>query len=216
GYDQQVFETIAAEYRSLAGTLGIPHVHCIPLSALRGDNVIARGTAMPWYEGPALLPLLETVSIEDPRRRSDAPFRMPVQWVNRPDQSFRGFAGTIASGRVAVGDEVACLPSGRKSRIARIATFDGDREEAISGDAVTLALADEIDASRGDVLAAAKAPPAHADQFAVHLLWMGEQPLLPGRPYWLRLGTRTVSAQVTEIKHRVDVNTQEHLAAKRL
>jgi bifunctional enzyme CysN/CysC len=143
-------------------------------------------------------------------------FRMPVQWVNRPDQSFRGFAGTVASGSIRVGDPVLSAPSGQRSTVARIVTFDGDRDEAIAGDAVTVTLADEIDASRGDVLAAAKDPPAHADQFAVHLLWMGEQALLPGRPYWLRIGTRTVSAQVTEIKHRVDVNTQEHMAAKRL
>ncbi|HEX7021506.1 MAG TPA: sulfate adenylyltransferase subunit CysN [Trueperaceae bacterium] len=223
-YDQQVFEAAAAEYRTLAGTLGIPHVHCIPLSALRGDNVIARSDAMPWYEGPALLELLETLDHRaglrpagaPPDRKPEPPFRMPVQWVNRPDHSFRGFAGTVCSGRVHVGDDVVSLPSGQRTQVARIVTFDGDRTEAAAGDAVTLTLADEIDASRGDVLAAAKSPPAHADQFAVHLLWMGEQPLLPGRPYWLRLGTRTVSAQVTEIKHRVDVNTQEHLAAKHL
>ncbi len=213
-YDPSVFERIAAEYRSLAASLGITEVTCIPLSALRGDNLLARSPATPWYAGPSLLEHLETVSVA--RAAADIGFRMPVQWVCRPDQDFRGFAGTVAAGAVAPGDAIAVLPSGQRSRIARIVTAVGDLGRAGAGQAVVLTLDDEIDASRGDVIASAMQPAEIADQFAAHLLWMGDQPLLPGRPYWLRIGTRTVGAQVTEIKHRVDVNTQEELAAKSL
>ncbi|MFC7301553.1 sulfate adenylyltransferase subunit CysN [Cognatiluteimonas weifangensis] len=215
-YDETVFNDIVAGYRELAATLGIPHVTCIPLSALKGDNMLQRSAAMPWYTGETLLQHLETVRIERSGANGSLGFRMPVQWVCRPDQDFRGFAGTIAAGAIAPGDEIAVLPSGQRSRIARIVTAGGDLPRAAAGQAVTLTLADEIDASRGDVLAAAASPPEIADQFAAHLLWLGEQPLLPGRPYWLRIGTRTVGAQVTEIKHKVDVNTQEELAAKHL
>ena len=214
GFDQAVFERIAAEYRALASSLGIADVACIPLSALRGDNLVAPSAAMPWYRGPSLLQHLESVQIA--REAADVGFRMPVQWVCRPDQDFRGFAGTIAAGGVAPGDEVVVLPSGQRSRIARIVSGAGDLPDAAAGQPVVLTLQDEIDASRGDVIAAASRPPEIADQFAAHLLWMGDRPLLPGRPYWMRIGTRTVGAQVTEIKHRVDVNTQEELAAKSL
>jgi bifunctional enzyme CysN/CysC len=214
GHDQAVFERIAVEYRALAASLGITEVTCIPLSALRGDNLLAPSAATPWYRGPSLLGHLESVRVE--RAAADIGFRMPVQWVCRPDQDFRGFAGTVAAGAVAPGDAIAVLPSGQRSRIARIVTAAGDLERASAGQAVVLTLDDEIDASRGDVIASAAQPAEIADQFAVHLLWMGDQPLLPGRPYWLRIGTRTVGAQVTEIKHRVDVNTQEELAAKSL
>jgi bifunctional enzyme CysN/CysC len=214
GHDQAVFERIAVEYRALAASLGITEVTCIPLSALRGDNLLAPSAATPWYRGPSLLGHLESVRVE--RAAADIGFRMPVQWVCRPDQDFRGFAGTVAAGAVAPGDAIAVLPSGQRSRIARIVTAAGDLERAGAGQAVVLTLDDEIDASRGDVIASAAQPAEIADQFAVHLLWMGDQPLLPGRPYWLRIGTRTVGAQVTEIKHRVDVNTQEELAAKSL
>ncbi|TCT22479.1 sulfate adenylyltransferase subunit CysN [Thermomonas haemolytica] len=214
GYDPAVFARIEEAYRALAAQLGIARVDAVPLSALRGDNMTARSPAMPWYDGPALLELLETVPIA--RERGDAPFRMPVQWVCRPDQDFRGFAGTVACGRVAPGDEVAVLPSGRRSRVARIVTAGGDLAQAVAGQSVTLTLADEVDASRGDVIATAAAPAEVADQFAAHLLWMGDAPLLPGRPYLLKLGTRTVGASVTEIKHKIDVNTQDALAAKHL
>jgi len=213
-YDQGVFDAIVDGYRELATQLGIPHVQAIPLSALRGDNMIAASTAMPWYVGPSLLEHLETVQVES--ASSDAAFRLPVQWVNRPNQDFRGFAGTLVGGGVAVGDEVAVLPSGRRSTVARIVTADGDLANAADGQAITLTLVDEIDASRGDVIAAASDPPEVADQFAAHLLWMGDERLLPGRPYLLKLGSRTVGASVTEIKHKIDVNTQEHLAAKHL
>jgi bifunctional enzyme CysN/CysC len=214
GFDQGVFDAIAHDYRALAAQLGIEHVDCIPLSALRGDNMIERSPAMPWYRGPALLDYLETVPVE--HGDGGGAFRMPVQWVCRPNQDFRGFAGTVAAGSVAAGDEVVVLPSGRRSRVARIVVADGDLSSAQEGQAITLTLADEIDASRGDVIAAASAPPEDSDQFAAHLLWMGDERLLPGRPYLLKVGSRTVGASVTEIKHKVDVNTQEQLAAKHL
>jgi len=214
GYDQGTFETIAAEYRLLASQLGIAQVQAIPLSALEGDNVLRRSDAMTWYDGPTLLEYLE--SVDTHRDARDLGFRLPVQWVMRPDQDFRGFAGTVAAGVVAPGDDVVALPSGRRSRIARIVNADGDLARATAGQAITLTLADELDISRGDVIASGQRPPQVADQFAAHLLWLGEQPLLPGRPYWLKLGTSTVSASITEIKHKVDVNTQEQLAAKHL
>jgi len=213
-YDQAVFDEIVAGYHALASQLGIPHITCIPLSALKGDNMLAPSANMPWYAGETLLQHLETVRVEHDAR--DIGLRLPVQWVCRPHQNFRGFAGTLAAGTATPGMEVAVLPSGRRSRIARIVTADGDLAQAAAGQAVTLTLEDEVDVSRGDVIAAAANPPEVADQFAAHLLWMGEQPLLPGRPYWLKVGTRTVGAQVTEIKHKVDVNTQDHLAAKHL
>ena len=219
GYDQSVFDAIVDGYRELAAQLGIPQVQAIPLSALKGDNMIAASTAMPWYAGPTLLDHLEQINVEQVQvdsASSNAAFRLPVQWVNRPNQDFRGFAGTVVGGTVALGDEVAVLPSGRRSTVARIVTADGDLAQAGDGQAVTLTLADEVDASRGDVIAAASDPPEVADQFAAHLLWMGDERLLPGRPYLLKLGTQTVGASVTEIKHKVDVNTQEHLAAKHL
>jgi len=214
GYDQGVFDDIAAGYAMLAERLGIEHVQCIPLSALKGDNMLSTSPNTPWYDGPSLLQYLETV--EASRDHRIVGFRLPVQWVNRPNQDFRGFAGTVVADAVDVGQEIAVLPSGQRSKIARIVTADGDLPRAVPGQAVTLTLADEIDASRGDVIAAVSNPPETADQFAAHLIWMGGQPLLPGRPYWLKIGSRTVGAQVTEIKHKVDVNTQDHLAAKHL
>ena len=213
-YDQGVFDAIVADYRALASQLGIERVQAIPLSALHGDNMIARSPAMPWHAGPILLEYLETVEIAGDG--SEAAFRMPVQWVCRPHQDFRGFAGTVVAGSVAPGDAVVVLPAGRRSRVARIVTADGDLAHASAGRAVTLTLADEVDASRGDVIAAAANPPEVADQFAAHLLWMGDERLLPGRPYLLKIGARTVGASVTEIKHKIDVNTQELLAAKHL
>ena len=213
-HDRAVFEAISAGYADLAGQLGIEHVTAIPLSALKGDNMLGLSDATPWYDGPSLLEHLETVEVA--RVSRDRGFRLPVQWVCRPNQNFRGFAGTIVGGSVSVGDEVAVLPSGQRSKVAAIVTADGDLDRASEGQAVTLTLKDEVDASRGDVIAAARDPSEVADQFAAHLLWLGEQPLLPGRPYWLKIGSRTVSAQVTEIKHKVDVNTQDQLAAKHL
>jgi bifunctional enzyme CysN/CysC len=213
-YDQGVFEQIAAAYQSLAAQLGIAQVQCIPLSALQGDNLSQRSQQMPWYAGPALLEHLETVQI-DAAVESEA-LRLPVQWVNRPNQDFRGFCGTIAAGVVRPGDEVVVLPSGLRTQVARVLDANGDVAQAQAGQPVTLTLVDEVDVSRGDVIAAAGDPPLVSDQFAAHLLWMDQAPLLPGRPYWLQIGARTVSATVTEIKHRIDVNTQEAMAAKRL
>ena len=213
-FDEAVFARIATDYRALARRLGIPEVTCIPLSALEGDNLSSRSTRTPWYNGPALLEHLEQVQVD--AQEGGGSLRLPVQWVNRPHQNFRGYAGTLAAGEVKPGDEVIVLPSARRSRVSRVLDAEGDVACATAGQAVTLTLADEIDISRGDVIAAAGDPPEVADQFAAHLLWMSDAPLLPGRPYWLKIGARTVSATVTEIKHRVDVNTQEHLAAKRL
>ncbi len=213
-FDQAVFERIVAEYRELAEKLGIDHVQAIPLSALNGDNLIAASTATPWYRGPSVLEHLETVDVA--RDASALGLRLPVQWVNRPHQDFRGFAGTIAAGSVRPGDEIVALPSGRRSRVQRIVSADGDLAQATAGQAITLTLDDELDISRGDIIAGATQPPEVADQFAAHLLWMDSKPLLPGRFYWLKIGARTVSASITEIKHKIDVNTQAQLAAKQL
>jgi bifunctional enzyme CysN/CysC len=213
-YDRDVFETIQGQYRALAAQLGLDSVQAIPLSALEGDNLSSRSPRTPWYGGPSLLEYLETVPL--PEASAGGGLRLPVQWVNRPHQGFRGFAGTISGGQAQPGDAVVVLPSGRRSRIARVISPDGDVQQARAGQAVTLTLEDEIDVSRGDVIAAAGDPPEVADQFAAHLLWLDDAALLPGRPYWLKIGSRTVSASVSEIKHRIDVNTQEHLAAKRL
>jgi len=213
-FNQKLFEDIVTGYRALAAQLGIAHVQCIPLSALEGDNLSARSPRTPWYDGPALLEHLESITLDD--AQSQAGLRLPVQYVNRPHQNFRGFAGTIAAGEVRPGDPVVVLPSGRRSTVAQVLGVDGAIDRARAGQAVTLTLAEEVDISRGDVIAAAGDPPEVADQFAAHVLWMDDAALLPGRPYWLKLGARTVSVSVSEIKHRVDVNTQEPLAAKRL
>ena len=213
-YDQAVYDEIVGGYQALAAQLGIGQVTCIPLSALHGDNLSLQSQAMPWYRGPRLLEHLETLDISTQDTRVG--LRLPVQYVNRPHQNFRGFAGTIAAGITHPGDEVIVLPSGRRSHVASLFVGEREVELARAGQAVTLTLADEIDVSRGDVIAAAGDPPQVADQFAAHLLWMDDAALLPGRPYWLKIGARTVAATVSEIKHRIDVNTQEHLAAKRL
>ena len=213
-YREDRFRAIEAEYRTLAARLGVPQVTCIPVAAVHGDMLVQRGPQLPWYRGPTLLEHLETVVVDDPA--TSAAFRLPVQWVNRPDAGFRGYAGTVAAGTAAVGDALVVLPSGRRTTLARVLGANGETGRAGSGEAVTLVLADDLDIARGDVLAAAGDPPALADQFAAHLLWLGDAPLLPGRPYELRIGTRSTVAQVSEIRHRVDVNTQEHLAAKRL
>jgi bifunctional enzyme CysN/CysC len=213
-WDQETFETIAADYRGFAGKLGIGPVTCIPVSALTGDNIARSSPSIAWYGGPTLLGHLERVEVAPDAQAK--PFRFPVQWVNRPNQDFRGFAGTIAGGVVRPGDPVAILPGGRTTTVARIVTMDGDLDKAVTGQAVTLVLADQVDASRGDVIAAAQARPAVADQFAAHIVWMSEHPLLPGRPYLLRTGTTAVGAQVTTLRHVVNINTLEHVAAKQL
>ncbi len=213
-YDAAVFERIAGEYAALAAQMGIAHVQAIPLSALEGQNLSARSALMPWYAGPTLLEHLDTVAIAG--HDAGGGLRLPVQWVNRPHQDFRGFAGTLAAGQVRGGDPVVVLPSARRSTVREVLGPDGPLDVARAGQAVTLVLADEIDVSRGDVIAAAGDPPEVADQFAAHVLWMDDAALLPGRPYWLQIGSRTVAASISEIKHRIDVNTQDKLAAKRL
>jgi bifunctional enzyme CysN/CysC len=212
-YQQDVYEPISDAYSELAAQLGIASVHALPVAALGGDNVGEPSRYMPWYDGPTLLDVLETIHVE-PIQAAD--FRMPVQWVNRPDQSFRGYAGTICGGRVKAGDEIVVQPGTHRARVIRIVTADGDLPEAHAGQAVTLTLDREVDISRGDVIADAARPTSEADQFAAHLLWMGDEPLLPNRGYWLKIGTKTVNARVTSIKHKVDVNTQASLAAHRL
>ena len=214
GYDQAVFADIERAYRSFAAQLGDLEIVAIPISALRGDNVTRASEAMPWHRGPALLPHLEAVTVGEDEGL-DA-FRLPVQWVNRPNADFRGFSGTIASGSVYPGDAVVALPSGQASRVERIHTFDGELPTAVPGQAVTLTLADAIDVSRGDVLCAAEQPAQMSDQLAVHLLWMSEEDLIPGRQYRLKCATRTVNCVVTELKHAVNVNTLETHAAKQL
>ncbi len=213
-FAQAPFRAIEREYGEFAAHLGLAPPTFIPLCAVDGDNVIARSARLPWYSGEALLPHLEAVEIAD--AAAAAPFRLPVQWVNRPDANFRGFCGMIASGTVRVGDHVQALPSGRRSAVARILVGEEDVGAAQCDESVTLTLTEEIDVSRGDVLASAAAPPEVADVFEATLVWMHEDPLLQGRTYLMKIGTRTVSATVAPLKYRVDVNSLEHLAAKRL
>lgn len=214
GFDQAIFDGIVAEYRAFAAELGNFHITAIPVSALDGDNVTRPSANTPWYEGPTLLGHLESVEVDSDLNTQ--PLRMPVQWVNRPDLDFRGFSGTIAAGTVRPGDAIRVLPSGQTSEIARIVTYDGDLSAAGPGAAVTLVLTDQIDISRGDVIAAAQAPCQVSDQFAVHLLWMQDAPLFPGRQYYLKSGTRTVPCVVSELKHKINVNTLEQLPARSL
>jgi bifunctional enzyme CysN/CysC len=214
-FDQSAFEAIAADYRVFADQIGIKDWTAIPVSGLGGDNIGEQSSRMGWYAGPTLLEQLDSVPID---ATSDAakPFRLPVQWVNRPDQSFRGFAGQIAAGSVKPGDEVRVLPSGRHTRVARIVTRDGDLHEAIAGQSITLTLEEEVDCSRGDVIAAATQAPEAADQFEATIVWMDEHEMLPGRGYWLKLGTQLVTATVQHPKYEINVNTLERLAAKTL
>jgi bifunctional enzyme CysN/CysC len=214
GHDQAVFDRIVADYAAFAAGLGFATVLPIPLSARFGDNVTTRSAATPWYEGPTLIEHLETV--ETDAAEAAAPFRFPVQWVNRPNQDFRGFSGTVASGRVAVGDRLVVAASGRASTVARILGPDADQAAAEAGEAVTICLADEVDVARGDVLAPPADRPAVTDQFAAHLLWMDEDAMLPGRQYLMRIGNLWTPVSVTTIKHRLDVNTQRQLPARRL
>lgn len=214
GYDQAAFDAIVADYREFATGIGIDEFTAIPISGFRGDNITGPSANTPWYAGPALIEHLETVPVGG--EGGTQPFRMPVQWVNRPNLDFRGFAGTIASGTVKPGDAVRILPSGRTTTVARVVTFDGDLDQAGRDQSVTLTLGDEIDCSRGDVIAAAGDPPEVADQFSATLVWMDQQELLPGRSYWLKLGTQTVSAMVREPEHAIDVNTLAKLSAKTL
>ena len=214
GWSQEVFDSILAEYHDFAAQIGIRDFTAIPMSALKGDNITEASEKAPWYKGPALLPHLESLDVEDDLR--EKPFRMPIQWVNRPDLDFRGFSGLIATGTIAPGDKVKALPSGRESTVARIVTMTGDLPRAVAGQSVTITLTDEIDVSRGDVLSIAGQPPEVADQFESTIVWMDDEGMLPGRPYLMKIGARVVGASITEPKYKVNVNTLEQLAAKRL
>ena len=213
-YSRQIHGNIERDYREFAARIGIDDVTCIPISAVYGDNVVERSAKMPWYEGPTFMHHLETVPVGDDL--AARPFRLPVQWVNRPNADFRGFAGLVVSGTVRVGDAVRVLPSGRQTHVARIVGGMQDFDSATAGESVTLTLADEVDVSRGDVLAAAAAPPAVADQFEATIVWMQDRPMLQGRSYLMKIGTRVVNATVAPLKYRVNVNTLEHVAAKKL
>ncbi|SOZ40056.1 sulfate adenylyltransferase subunit CysN [Cupriavidus neocaledonicus] len=214
-YSRDVHTRIEKEYREFARQIGLTDIVCIPMSALRGDNITEPSANTPWYQGPTLMDHLESVPI-DHVPALDESFRLPVQWVNRPNLDFRGFAGTVSAGVIRRGDRVRALPSGRESHVTGIVGAAGACEQAMRGQAVTLTLADEIDVSRGDVLACADDPPAVADQFEATLVWMNEDAMLPGRPYLLKLGTRTVGVTVAQPKYKVNVNTLEHLAARTL
>lgn len=215
GYDKTVFERILLSYRAFASEIGITNFTAIPISGFKGDNITALSNNMPWFKGPALIEHLETVEIGSAADEAK-PFRMPVQWVNRPNLDFRGFSGQLASGKVRPGDAVRILPSGKTTTVDRIVTLDGDLDEAVAGQSVTLTLADEVDCSRGDVIAAADAPPEAADQFEATLVWMADEAMIAGRGYWLKLATQTVSATVQPPKYEINVNTLDHLAAKTL
>jgi bifunctional enzyme CysN/CysC len=212
-YDQVAFEGITADYRAFASQIGIEDWVAIPVSGLSGDNIMARSETTAWYAGPTLMEHLDSVPL-DAAADAQKSLRLPVQWVNRPNQNFRGFSGQVASGTVGPGTEVRVLPSGRTTRIERIVTLGGDLDEAVAGESVTVTFADEIDCSRGDVISVAADPPEVADQFEATIVWMADDELLPGRGYWMKIGTQTVTATIQEPKYEINVNTLEHLAAK--
>lgn len=220
GYDQTTFDQIVADYRSFANSIGIDDFTAIPISGFKGDNITPNADATPsantpWYSGPALIEHLESVDVAATAAQQRS-FRMPVQWVNRPNLDFRGFAGLISAGTVRPGDAVRIVPSGKTSTVASIATFDGALDEAVAGQSVTLILADEVDCSRGDVIAAAGDPPQASDQFSATLVWVDDEALKPGRGYWLKIGAQMVTATVQPPKYEIDVNSLDHLAAKTL
>jgi bifunctional enzyme CysN/CysC len=214
GYSQSVFDRITEEYRAFAASIGLSDVVCIPLSAKKGDNVTSPSPNMPWYRGPTLLVFLETVEVGSDAE--NGPFRMPVQWVNRPDQHFRGFSGRIVGGALQKGERVRVLPSGKQSTVTRIVTKDGDLERAVTGQSITITLEDEIDISRGDLVCSADSPASVADQFEATVIWMSEDEMFPGRPYLLRIGSKCVGATLAPPKFKVNVNSLEHLAARTL
>jgi bifunctional enzyme CysN/CysC len=214
-YDQATYDAIVTEYTAFAASIGIHDFTTMPISGFKGDNITERSVHMPWYMGQPLIAHLETVALDNDADQAK-PLRMPVQWVNRPNLDFRGFSGQIATGIVRPGDAIRVLPSGKTSTISKIVTLDGELSEAVAGQSVTLCFTDEIDCSRGDVIAAADNPPEVSDQFESTIVWMADDPLIPGRAYWLKLGTQTVSATVQSPKFTVNVNNMEHMAAKTL
>lgn len=213
-YSEQVFNDIKADYAEFAKNLRVEHITAIPVSALKGDNVVEQGENTPWYDGPCLMNFLERVPVDEGEYAK--PFRMPVQWVNRPSHDFRGFAGQVSSGTIHAGDRIKCLPSGHESRVARLVTYDGDLQHAFAGQSITITLETEIDVSRGDVLVSAAEPCAVADQFESRILWMSDQPMLPGRSYLMKIGAREVTVTPARPKYRLDVNTLEKRPAKTL
>ncbi len=214
-YNRDQYNAICDDYRAFANEIGIEDFTCVPISGFKGDNITVKSEHTPWYGGVTLMEHLETVEL-DVTADQAKPFRMAVQWVNRPNLDFRGFSGQIASGAVRAGDAIRVLPSGKTSKIDRIVTMDGDLDEAVAGQSVTLCFADEIDCSRGSVIAAADNPPESADQFEATIIWMADDAMIPGRAYWLKIGTQMVSATVQQPKYQVNVNTLEQLAAKTL
>ncbi|MDO9367479.1 MAG: sulfate adenylyltransferase subunit CysN [Sphingopyxis sp.] len=215
GYDKTIFDRITLAYRAFASEIGITNFTAIPISGFKGDNIAAVSDNTPWFKGPALIDHLESVEVAA-QREVNSDFRLPVQWVNRPNLDFRGFSGQIAGGSVKPGDAVRILPSGKTTTVDRIVTLDGDLDEGVAGQSITLTLSDEVDCSRGDVIAAADAPPEAADQFEATLVWMADEAMIVGRAYWLKLATQTVSATIQQPKYEINVNTLDHLAAKTL
>ena len=215
GYDVLRYDHIVEDYRCFARDIGINDFTAIPISGFKGDNIASRSPNTPWYKGKPLIEYLEDVELDITSEQAK-PFRLPVQWVNRPNLDFRGFSGQIASGVVHKGDAIRILPGGKASTISRIVTLDGDLEEAVAGQSVTLCLADEVDCSRGDVIAAAAAPPEAADQFEANLVWMADEAMIPGRAYWMKLATQTVSVTVQAPKYQININSLEQIAAKTL
>jgi bifunctional enzyme CysN/CysC len=214
-YSEQTYRQIVEDYTVFAKQLDLGKITFIPMSALKGDNILTQSEQMPWHRGTTLMGYLETVEVDENRLQKQ-PFRLPVQWVNRPNLDFRGFAGTIASGVIKAGDRIRVQPSGRESQVARIVTANGDIEQAVANQAVTLLLTDEIDISRGDVISRSDAPAGVADQFEARIVWMSDNPMLPGRRYLLKIGTRTVNAEISDLKYKVNINTLEQMAAKKL
>ncbi len=214
GFDQSVYNDIEVDFRKFAKDLDFKDIICVPISALDGDNVIQRSDRSGWYQGPTLLSYLENVDVE--QQSLEAPFRLPVQWVNRPNLDFRGFSGTIAAGVINQGDEIIVTPSGKRSRVKEIVTFDGNRKTAREDMAVTLTLEDEIDISRGDMICGTDAPAEQADQFQANIIWMDENKLFPGRQYLLKTTNSNTPARVTTLKHRIDINDFSEVAAKTL
>ena len=214
-YDETKFNAIVSDYAKFAESIGIESFTAVPISGLAGDNITSRSDNTGWYGGPVLIDLLETMQISNTASQKK-PFRMPVQWVNRPNLDFRGFSGLIASGTVKPGDELRSLPSGKTSTVKSVVTMDGELDEAVAGQSITITLEEEIDCSRGDVLATADDPPQVADQFETTIVWMDDEPLVVGRGYWLKLGTQMVSVTIAEPKYEIDVNTMEHLASQTL
>ena len=214
-YSEKVFNQINEEYLEFAKQIGLNDVTSIPLSGLKGDNMLVASDKTPWYHAPTLMGFLETCEVDESRLQKEA-FRMPVQWVNRPNLDFRGFCGVITAGMIKPGDRIRAQPSGRESKVARIVTLNGDLPLAVAGQSITLTLEDEIDISRGDVISGVDSPAEVADQFEAALVWMHDEPMMPGRSFLMKVGTQTVTASITEPKYKVNVNTMEHLAAKQL